>query len=81
MRITNLSEWLRSNVEAERQKNSVFCPMHTDMMTEIATALEKMRDTLVSIHNLNEAYGNDPTKRTISLMVRETLEIKEQENG
>lgn len=42
--------------------------------------IERLRGALLTIYHMNEAYGQGPIKRTISLTVIENMQMKAIEN-
>jgi len=46
---TRIIEWFRSNIENEISKNSVFCPVHIDMMQQVVDRIVKLENALLEI--------------------------------
>jgi hypothetical protein len=43
--------------------------------------IEQLRGVLLTIYHMNEAYGQGPVKKLISLTVMQALQMKENTNG
>jgi hypothetical protein len=51
------------------------------ILDEAHDEIERLRGALLTIYHMNEAYGQSPTKITISLTVMQALQMKENANG